>query len=234
MSFFPGVWDTPSISVPVWVVLWHPKGYQNRCNSLIFFSLSFRNSKDKHRKKQGFFFPCEPLKSLGNNGHMLKKARNSLKSKKARKSQKAKKRRSGFGCTSNFGARLSVSNNYRVATVRFGYGSCMEWFERFRLSVPTVPLGKGLLGTSVEFSRTARFWFRFLKNDSGGSGSSFGFWWKSSSDGSGFRFKFGSWRHPRIILLQAIFRGLFFGVLSDCKLDLKKSPVWLSMRRKWP
>ena len=26
----------------------------------------------------------------------------------------------------------------RVATVRFGYGSCMERFERFRFSVPTV------------------------------------------------------------------------------------------------
>ena len=30
-------------------------------------------------------------------------------------------------------------------SVRFGYGSCMERFERFRFSVPTVPLRKGFL-----------------------------------------------------------------------------------------
>ena len=33
-----------------------------------------------------------------------------------------------------------------MASVRFGYGSRMERFERFRFLVPTVPLWKGLLG----------------------------------------------------------------------------------------
>ena len=36
-------------------------------------------------------------------------------------------------------------------SVRFGYGSCMERFERFRFSVLTVPLGRGFLGTSAAF-----------------------------------------------------------------------------------
>ena len=37
--------------------------------------------------------------------------------------------------------------------VQFGSvtGSCMERFERFQFSVPTVPLWKGFLSTSVEF-----------------------------------------------------------------------------------
>ena len=38
----------------------------------------------------------------------------------------------------------------------------MERFERFRFSVPTVAfLGKAFIGTSVKFSRKARFRFRF-------------------------------------------------------------------------
>ena len=36
------------------------------------------------------------------------------------------------------------------SSVRFGYRSCIERFDRFGFSVPTVPLGKGFLGTSVE------------------------------------------------------------------------------------
>ena len=66
----------------------------------------------------------------------------------------------------------------------FGYGSCVERFERFRASVPTVPPGKGFLGTSVELKndlRKARFRFRFqfLKAVPAVSGSSFGSWKKT-------------------------------------------------------
>ena len=50
----------------------------------------------------------------------------------------------------------------------------MERFERFRFSVPTVPLGEGFLGTSVESQQKGMVLvrFRFLKNGSGGSVSS--------------------------------------------------------------
>ena len=43
--------------------------------------------------------------------------------------------------TSNKLSRLcgTRSVHYRMGPVRFGYGSCMGWFERFRFSVPTVP-----------------------------------------------------------------------------------------------
>ena len=73
-------------------------------------------------------------------------------------------------------------------SVRFGYGLGMERFERFRFSVPAVPLQKGF---SV-FQYILKFRFRFLENGSGGSGSAFGSC-KNGSDGSGFRFRFGSW-----------------------------------------
>ena len=44
-------------------------------------------------------------------------------------------------------------NNARVAPVRFGYGLGMERFERFRFSVPAVPLMRRFLCASVQFSR---------------------------------------------------------------------------------
>ena len=79
-----------------------------------------------------------------------------------------------------------------AGSVRFGYGSWMGRFERFRFSVLTVPFWKGFSSVSVLFTRKGRFRFRFLKNGSDGSGSSSGFW-KNGSDCSGFRFQFGSW-----------------------------------------
>ena len=63
-------------------------------------------------------------------------------------------------------------------SVRFGYGSGVERFERFRFSVPAVPLQKGkFLCFSKQFNGKGRFRFRFrfLENGSGGSGSAFGF-----------------------------------------------------------
>ena len=53
----------------------------------------------------------------------------------------------------------------------------VERFERFRFSVPAVPLQKGFSCISVQFNRKGRFRFRFrfLENGSGGSGSAFGF-----------------------------------------------------------
>ena len=62
---------------------------------------------------------------------------------------------------------------FREASVRFGYGSGVERFERFRFSVPAVPLQNGFSLFSVQFDRKGRlrFRFRFLENGSGGSGS---------------------------------------------------------------
>ena len=76
--------------------------------------------------------------------------------------------------------------------VRFGYGSGVEWFERFRFSVPAVPLQQ----------RFSLFQYSLTGKD--GSGSGFGSWktvpavpvplsvsGKNGSDGSGSRFRFG-------------------------------------------
>ena len=49
-------------------------------------------------------------------------------------------------------------------SVRFGYGLGMERFERFRFSVPAVPLRRGFLCVSVQFGRED------------GSSSGFGSW----------------------------------------------------------
>ena len=49
-------------------------------------------------------------------------------------------------------------------SVRFGYGLGMERFERFRFSVPAVPLRRGFLCVSAQFNRED------------GSGSGFGSW----------------------------------------------------------
>ena len=69
-----------------------------------------------------------------------------------------------------------VVNQGGPGSVRFGYGSGVERFERFRFSVPAVPLQKGFFCcVSVQFNRKGRFRFRFLGNGSGGSGSAFGF-----------------------------------------------------------
>ena len=62
--------------------------------------------------------------------------------------------------------------NNREALVQYGWG--VE-FERFRFSVPAVPLQKGFLCGSVQFNRKGQFRFLFLENGSGGSGSAFGF-----------------------------------------------------------
>ena len=92
-----------------------------------------------------------------------------------------------------------ISHYDRVTPVpvRIGCGSCMRGFEQFRFS--------GSDGSSLErlFSRfkkgtvpdcfnrkwRLRFRCRFLKNASDGCGSSCGCW----TNGSGFRFWFGSW-----------------------------------------
>ena len=47
-------------------------------------------------KKQGFFIPTEPLKSLEKKGKTLKKTRNSLRGQKTRNSKKTRKGRTGW------------------------------------------------------------------------------------------------------------------------------------------
>ena len=57
-----------------------------------------------------------------------------------------------------------LKNQGGPGSVRFGYGFGMERFERFRFSVPAVPLRRGFLCVSVQFYRED------------GSGSGFGSW----------------------------------------------------------
>ena len=49
----------------------------------------------------------------------------------------------------------------RVALVRFGYGLGMERFERFRFSVPAVPLRRGFFVCFSTVSQRGRFRFRW-------------------------------------------------------------------------
>ena len=49
--------------------------------------------------------------------------------------------------------------NTRMTPVRFGYGLGVERFERFRFSVPAVPLQKGVFCVSVQFNRKGRSGF---------------------------------------------------------------------------
>ena len=77
-----------------------------------------------------------------------------------------------------------TQNQGGPGSVRFGYGSGVERFKRFRFSVPAVPLQKGFFCISVQFNRKGRFRFRFRFLENGSSGSAFGFG-KNGSDGSG-------------------------------------------------
>ena len=61
-------------------------------------------------------------------------------------------------------------------SVRFGYGSCMEPFERSPVFDSEGSSGKGFLGTSAELNKKARFQVWFLKYGSDGSSSSLGSW----------------------------------------------------------
>ena len=81
-------------------------------------------------------------------------------------------------------------------SVRFGYGLGMERFERFRFSVPAVPLRRGLLSV-FQYSlkeRTVPVSVPGNLNGSGGSGSAFGSWenagnsnpWTNASVGGNF------------------------------------------------
>ena len=59
------------------------------------FPCFFGKRQGKPQKKQGFFRPAEPLKSLEKKGKTLEKTRNSSPAKKTRNSKKARKGRTG-------------------------------------------------------------------------------------------------------------------------------------------
>ena len=65
---------------------------------------------------------------------------------------------------------------YRVVPVRFGYGSCMGRFERFRFSVSTVA---GPVSVPEKKAPTVPVPLSVPG--------------KNGSDGSGFQFRFDSW-----------------------------------------
>ena len=71
---------------------------QNHPFSLIFLSLFFFGKKArKPPKKQGFFIPTEPLKSLQKKGkNARKKTRNFSQGRKTRNSKKTRKGRTGL------------------------------------------------------------------------------------------------------------------------------------------
>ena len=66
-----------------------------RLITLSFLSLFFWK-QGKPPKKQGFFIPTEPLKSLEKKGKTLKKTRNSSQGEKTRNPQKTRKGRTGY------------------------------------------------------------------------------------------------------------------------------------------
>ena len=69
-----------------------------------------------------------------------------------------------FNYCRNYFQKLHLHLQGGPSSVRFGYGLGMERFERFRFSVPAVPLRRGFLCVSVQL------------NKEDGSGSSFGSW----------------------------------------------------------
>ena len=97
------------------------------------------------------------------------------------------------------------SVRFGSVTVRAWNGSSGSGF-RFR----RLPCGKGFLHVSAQFRGMVRFRFRlrFLKNGSDGSGSDFGSWQKGS-DGSGFRFRFGSCAILQLISARFVSRENF-------------------------
>ena len=74
----------------------------------------------------------------------------------------------GFYCAQGadeiFGETFLVKNQSGPGSVWFGYGLGVERFDRFRFSVPAVPLQKGF---SV---------FQYIFKGKDGSGSGFGYW----------------------------------------------------------
>ena len=60
------------------------------------FPCFFGKTRGKPPKKQGFFIPTEPLKSLEKKGKTLKKTRNSSQGKKTRKSKKKQRKDRDF------------------------------------------------------------------------------------------------------------------------------------------
>ena len=88
---------------------------------------------------------------------------------------------------------------FRVAPVRFGSG--IRFGDGTVRVVPVFGSGgsstEGVFVCFSTVSQRGRFRFRFLENGSGGSGSTFGSC-KNGSDGSGFRFRFGSWATLKI------------------------------------
>ena len=130
------------------------------------------------------------MKKPANGEKFCKEAqRNSCKKRREHEQRK----KSVLGKWHHGSLRAEVSQQGGPGSVRFRYGSGVERFERFRFSVPAVPLQERFFCVSVQFNRKGRcrFRFRFLENGSGGSGSAFGFG-KNGSDGSGSRFRFGS------------------------------------------
>ena len=78
------------IYTPLWAMFRKPQPLQLPCPS---FPCFFGKWPGKRPKKQGFFIPSEPLKSLEKKGKTLKKTRNSSQGEKNRNSKKTRKDR---------------------------------------------------------------------------------------------------------------------------------------------
>ena len=64
---------------------------------LPFLVISLENGKENHQKKQGFFLPSEPLKSLEKKGKTFKKTRKSSQERKKNKEFQTKTRKGRTG-----------------------------------------------------------------------------------------------------------------------------------------
>ena len=94
------------------------------------FPCFFGKWQGKTPKKQGFFIPTEPLKSLEKKRKMLKKTRNSLQGKKQGIPKKTRKGRTGFGDSGSEGpGRLSghVRPRHGREICNFGVRCRLHW-----------------------------------------------------------------------------------------------------------
>ena len=122
------------------------QGQQLKSHPVLPFLVFLEKGTENPPKKQGFFIPTEPLKSLEKKGKTLEKTRNSSQGKKTRNSKKTRKGRTGqitrvapvrFGSVTVWGWNGSSGSGFRFRRFLEGGGFCVF---QYRLAERTVPV----------------------------------------------------------------------------------------------
>ena len=126
-----------------------------------------------------------------------------------------------------FRCRLPSDTKCRDASVRFGSVTVrgVERFERFRFSVPAVPLQKRFFFVSVQFNRKGRFRFRFR----------FGSWKRFRRFRFRFRFREKRFRRFRFPVLGRFLNhtGWVAFRLEDVRETEGEEQTWGIKQQRW-